>query len=233
MVIAAAAAAAVVIAGGVYLATSGGDGDKQPVAHASTDGKAPTGSPTVDEGDGDGDGREADDDLNAGRKPGEAKVLWLQKNDVDLPRNGADVYGPWVAGDTVVRGMYRAVSGYSAADGKQKWTLKLPADLCAAPAQTTTDGKIVIGVKNGTTDKADCSDLQMIDLNTGTAGWKKSITKNGSGIRCRTFPSPSARTPSRSAGQATSTHSESATARSCSASRQGTASRSLSPAAPS
>lgn len=168
-----------VIAGGVFLATGGGDDDKKPVAHESNDGKAPSGSPSVDEGDGNGDGRQADDDLNAGRKPGEAKALWLQTNDVDLPRNGADVYGPWVVGDTVVKGMYRAVSGYSVADGKQKWTLKLPADICAAPAQPTTDGKIVIGVENGTTDKADCSDLQMIDLSTGRAGWKKSITKNG------------------------------------------------------
>jgi len=134
----------------------------------------------VTEGDGNGDGNGGgDEDLNAGRKKGEAKVLWLQKNDVDLPRNGSDVRGPWVVGDTIVKGMYRTVSGYSVGDGKQKWTLKLPADLCAAPAQAAANGKIVIGVKNGTTDKADCADLQMIDLNTGKAGWKKSIKKNG------------------------------------------------------
>ncbi|MFE7711441.1 PQQ-binding-like beta-propeller repeat protein [Streptomyces sp. NPDC057486] len=179
VIIGAAVAALLVIGGGVFLATSGGDDDKKPVAHGSADDQKATASPSVNEGDGNGDGRAGDDDLNAGRKAGEAKVLWLQKNDVDLPRNGSDVYGPWVVGDTVVKGMYRAISGYSAADGKQKWTLKLPADLCSAPAQTTTDGKIVIGVKNGTTDKADCADLQMIDLNTGKAGWKKSIKQNG------------------------------------------------------
>ncbi|MFB7220598.1 PQQ-binding-like beta-propeller repeat protein [Streptomyces sp. NPDC056227] len=179
VIIGAAVAALLVIGGGVFLATSGGDGDKKPVAHGSADDQKASASPSVDEGDGNGDGRAGDDDLNAGRKAGEAKVLWLQKNDVDLPRNGSDVYGPWVVGDTVVKGMYRAISGYSAADGKQKWTLKLPADLCSAPAQTTTDGKIVIGVENGTTDKADCADLQMIDLNTGKAGWKKSIKQNG------------------------------------------------------
>ncbi|MGW1546995.1 outer membrane protein assembly factor BamB family protein [Streptomyces sp. NPDC002346] len=179
VIIGAAVAALLVIGGGVFLATSGGDGDKKPVAHGSADDQKASASPSVDEGDGNGDGRAGDDDLNAGRKVGEAKVLWLQKNDVDLPRNGSDVYGPWVVGDTVVKGMYRAISGYSAADGKQKWTLKLPADLCSAPAQTTTDGKIVIGVENGTTDKADCADLQMIDLNTGKAGWKKSIKQNG------------------------------------------------------
>ncbi|MFJ1720956.1 MULTISPECIES: PQQ-binding-like beta-propeller repeat protein [unclassified Streptomyces] len=179
IIIGAAAAALLVIGGGIYVATSG-DGDKKPVAEESGDAK-PSTSPSVNEGsgDGDGEGRGSGDDLNAGRKAGEAKVLWLQKNDIDLPRNGADVYGPWVAGDTIVKAMYRSVSGYSVADGKQKWTLKLPADLCAAPSQPTTDGKIVIGVKNGTTDKADCADLQMVDLATGKAGWKKPIKQNG------------------------------------------------------
>ncbi|MFE4796349.1 PQQ-binding-like beta-propeller repeat protein [Streptomyces sp. NPDC056708] len=178
LIVGAVAVALLLIGGGIYIATRGSDGDKKPVAEKSGDAK-PSSSPSVNEGNGNGDGRVVDDDLNAGRKEGEAKVLWLQKNDIDLPGNGSDVYGPWVVGDTVVKGMYRSISGYSVADGKQKWTLKLPADLCAAPSQPTTDGKIVIGVENGTTDKADCADLQMIDLNTGKAGWKKSIKQNG------------------------------------------------------
>lgn len=179
VIICAAVAALLVVGGGVYLATSGGDDDKKPVAEKSDDVQKPSASPSVDEGDGDGTGRQGDDDLNAGRKSGEAKVLWLRKNDVDLPRNGADVYGPWIVGDTVVKGMYRTVSGFSVADGKQKWKLELDTDICSAPAQTTTDGKIVIAVKNGTTSKADCADLQLIDLNTGKTGWKKSIKASG------------------------------------------------------
>ncbi|MFF1923204.1 PQQ-binding-like beta-propeller repeat protein [Streptomyces sp. NPDC058221] len=179
MIVAAAVVGLLVVGGGVYLATSGGDDDKKPVAKQSDDVQKPSTSPSVDEGDGNGTGRDADDDLNGGRKPGEAKVLWLQKNDVDLPKNGSDVYGPWIVGDTVVKGMYRTVSGFSVADGKQKWTLKLGTDICSAPEQTTSDGKIVIGVKNGTTSKADCSDLQLIDLNTGKTGWKKSIKSSG------------------------------------------------------
>ncbi|MFF2011562.1 PQQ-binding-like beta-propeller repeat protein [Streptomyces sp. NPDC058195] len=178
LVIGAAVAALAVIGGGIYVATSGDSGNDKPVAKESGD-AGPSTSPSVDKGDGNGDGNGGDEDLNAGRKSGEAKVLWLQKNDIDLPRSGSDVHGPWVVGDTIVKGMYREVSGYSVADGKKKWTVKLPADLCAAPSQTTTNGKIVIGVKNGTTSRADCADLQMIDLNTGRAGWKKSVKKNG------------------------------------------------------
>ncbi|MFF9349517.1 PQQ-binding-like beta-propeller repeat protein [Streptomyces sp. NPDC014734] len=178
VIIGAAAAALLVVGTGVFFAVNPGDDDKKPVAGKSEDVK-PSGSASVDQGGGDGDGRDVDEDLNVGRREGEAKVLWLMKNDVDLPRNGSDVYGPWIVGDMIVKGMYRGISGYSATDGKPKWNVQLPADLCAAPAQTTTDGKIVVGVKNGTTSKADCSDLQMIDLKTGKAGWKKSITKNG------------------------------------------------------
>ncbi|PJN31196.1 hypothetical protein CG717_15540 [Streptomyces sp. CB02613] len=178
-----AAALAVVLAAGLgtwFLVSDSGDDDpKKPVATGSNDPKAPSDSPTVDEGDGSGDGREVDDDLNAGRKPGEAKVAWLQKNDIDLPRNGSGVQGPWFAGDVVAKAIYRSVSGYSVADGKQKWKLELPADVCATPNTPSPDGKIVIGIKNGTTDRANCSVLQMVDLNTGKAGWKKEIKKNG------------------------------------------------------
>ncbi|MFJ1803321.1 PQQ-binding-like beta-propeller repeat protein [Streptomyces sp. NPDC088180] len=180
-IVVAAALAVVLVAGAGtwFLVNDGGDDPKKPVAGTSNDPKPPGESPTVDEGDGSGDGREGNDDLNAGRKPGEAKVAWLQKNDVDLPRNGASVEGPWFTGDLVAKAMYRGVSGYSVADGKQKWTLALPADVCAAPNTATPDGKLVIGVKDGTTDRAKCSVLQMIDLNTGKAGWKKTIKKNG------------------------------------------------------
>ncbi|SCK20369.1 PQQ-like domain-containing protein [Streptomyces sp. LamerLS-316] len=178
VIIGAAVAVLLVVGGGIFFATSGDD-EKKPVAQSSSGAPDPSTSPTVDQGDGKGDGREANDDLNAGRKDGEAKVLWLTKNDVDLPRNGADVYGPWIVGDTLVKGMYRSVVGYSVADGKEKWKLPLPADMCAAPGNATADGKIVIGVKDGTTDKANCASLQMIDLNTGKASWKKAVKKNG------------------------------------------------------
>ncbi|MFY0514735.1 PQQ-binding-like beta-propeller repeat protein [Streptomyces anulatus] len=180
-IVVAAALAVVLVAGAGtwFLVSDSGDDPKKPVAGPSNDPKAPSGSPTVDEGDGNGDGREVDSDLNAGRKPGEAKVAWLQKNDVDLPRSGAAVEGPWFTGDLVVKAMYRGVSGYSVTDGKKKWNLELPADVCAAPNTATADGKLVLGVKDGTTDRSDCSVLQMIDLNTGKAGWKKSVKKNG------------------------------------------------------
>ncbi|MFB6982870.1 outer membrane protein assembly factor BamB family protein [Streptomyces scopuliridis] len=179
VIVAAAVAGALVIGGGVWLAVGGdGSGDKPDVSK-SEDVTKPSGSSTADQGDDSGTGREAADDLNAGRKDGEARIEWLQINDVDLPRNGADAYGPWFAGDTVVKAMYRQVVGYSAADGKKKWTLSLPTEICAAPVASSATGKLVLGIKNGTTEKADCNQLQLVDLTTGKTGWKKEIPETG------------------------------------------------------
>ncbi|MFE3018233.1 PQQ-binding-like beta-propeller repeat protein [Streptomyces sp. NPDC059256] len=175
VIIAGAVAALLVIGGGTYLLVGGDDEGKSKKKNVSkSEDPKPSTSASVDEGDGSG-GEKADDDLNAGRKSGEAKVLFLTTNDVDLPRNGSDVYGPWVSGDVVAKAMYKEVAGYSVTDGTKKWSVPVATEVCSAPAQASADGKIVVGVKNGTTDKAKCLDLQMIDIKTGKAGWKKSI----------------------------------------------------------
>ncbi|WP_406014581.1 PQQ-binding-like beta-propeller repeat protein [Streptomyces sp. NBC_00984] len=171
--------------GGVWLATSGGDGT-QPTAKKSAD-PGPT-SPT-DDGKSKGKDKKKDqgprdlrpevDGINAKRKPGEAKVLWLQEGGVDLPRIGSDVYGPWFVGDTVVKAMFHTVSGYSVADGSQKWSLRLPSAMCAAPSQATADGKIVLGIETGHGDQALCNGLQMVDLTTGKAGWHRTYERQG------------------------------------------------------
>ncbi|CAL9294032.1 PQQ-binding-like beta-propeller repeat protein [Streptomyces sp. NPDC030392] len=179
LMVAAGAMAAILVAGGVTWWAVSGDGgqEKTPVAQPSGSPAEPTPSESVDKGDGTGGGREGDDDLNAGRQPGEAKVEWLLKNDVDLPRNGANVYGPWVVGDTVVKAMYRSIEGYSTADGKKKWSVPFTTDVCEAANAPTANGVIVIGLKDGTGDRADCRVLQQVDLKTGKAGWKTEVPK--------------------------------------------------------
>ncbi|EDY48328.1 secreted protein [Streptomyces clavuligerus] len=132
-----------------------------------------------------GSGRSADDALNAGREDGEAKVSFVTKNDVDLPRNGVDAFGPWTAGDTVVRAVHRQITGYSTADGRKKWTLPVGTDICSATFNASADGKVVIGVKDGTGERAKCLDLRMVDIRTGTVGWKKTL-RTGSGFRSLT-----------------------------------------------
>ncbi|OCC09313.1 PQQ-binding-like beta-propeller repeat protein [Streptomyces sp. PTY087I2] len=171
--VAAVLAGVLVIGAGVWLGVRGDDGsdDKKPVAKESTAPKQPGAesnrkkTPAAEAAE-----------INKGRKEGEAKVRWIQKNGVDLPGRGASALGPWVTGGIVAKAMYRTVSGYSLEDGSQKWSLPLPADVCAAPTQPTVDGKLVIGLMSATSkEEAACEKLQMIDLATGEAGWSKTF----------------------------------------------------------
>ncbi|WP_405193772.1 PQQ-binding-like beta-propeller repeat protein [Streptomyces anulatus] len=169
--VAAVLAGVLVIGTGVWF-TVGGDGadDGKPVAKESGASKKPGPEVTPAEGA---------DELNKGRKDGEAKVRWVEKNGVDLPQGGARVYGPWVTGDIVAKAMYRTASGHSAEDGTRKWSLRLPADVCAAPTLPSPDGKVVIALRADTSDGAPCDRLQMIDLATGKAGWTATVERTG------------------------------------------------------
>ncbi|MFD6528979.1 PQQ-binding-like beta-propeller repeat protein [Streptomyces sp. NPDC060184] len=178
-IVAAAVAVVVVAAVGVGVAVGGDEGGGKPVAGKSSDDKGGAGPSASGSADGNDEGRATDDDLNAGRQKGEAKVLWKQDNDLKLPRNGARVYGPWVVGDILAKAAYRSVSGYSLATGEEKWTVTFSTDVCAAPVNATTNGKIVLGLMDGTGDQANCAQLQQIDLATGKAAWKTTIKQNG------------------------------------------------------
>ncbi len=173
--VAAVVAGVLVIGTGVWFAVGGDDGadDKKPVAQESTAPKKPSGepSPTMTPAPGAAE-------LNKGLKEGEAKVRWVLKNDVDVPSGGVAVRGPWITGGIVAKAMYRTASGYSLDDGSQKWSLRLPADVCAAPSQPSPDGKIVIAIRESTDEGADCEKLQMIDLVTGKAGWTATLDRS-------------------------------------------------------
>ncbi|MFG3047647.1 PQQ-binding-like beta-propeller repeat protein [Streptomyces sp. NPDC048241] len=181
--IAGAVVAALLLVGGtVYAVTGGGGDDDKPVAHPTGSTKnSATASPSVDEGDGKGDGRTDTGDLNAGRKPGESKVLWYQSAP-DAPANGADAPGLWVTGKTAVKAAYKELIGLRVADGKPAWDpITLPHEVCAVTRDADADGKIVIAYMNGVSDRADCNQLQQIDLDTGKKGWHAQVA-DGTGL---------------------------------------------------
>ncbi|MEU6309828.1 hypothetical protein [Streptomyces sp. NPDC047014] len=176
LVIAAAVASVLVLGGVGYVALSGGEDTKEPVAQEPGDAK-PSGSPSVDQGDGNGDGGAQATDLNAGRKQGEDKVLWLKTAKLDGPGAGIASKGQWVVGDTVAKVVGKTVKGYAVADGKEKWTIDFPADVCGTTPRTTEDGKTVVLFEDGPSDTASCNQIRMIDLKAGAAGWSKEVTK--------------------------------------------------------
>ncbi|MFB7173345.1 PQQ-binding-like beta-propeller repeat protein [Streptomyces sp. NPDC056254] len=175
--IAAASVAAVLVLGGVGYVAFGGDEDpKQPVAQESGDAK-PSASPSVDMGDGSGPGGNQQTDLNAGRKQGEDKVLWLKTTKIDGPGAGVPAKGQWVVGDTVAKTVDKTIKGYAVADGKEKWTITFPAKICGTTRATTDDGKTVVMYADGPSDTANCNQIRMVDLKAGKEGWSKEVAK--------------------------------------------------------
>ncbi|MFD9355949.1 PQQ-binding-like beta-propeller repeat protein [Streptomyces sp. NPDC060031] len=182
VLIAAAVAGVLVLGTGAYFAFFEGEGKgtDQPVAQGSTpaDDK-PSASASVDSGDGSGNGGGTPSDLNAGRKQGEDKVLWLKTSKIDGPGAGVDATGQWIVGGTVVKSVWKSLTGYAAADGKESWTLAFPAVVCAVTGQTTADGKTVVMYKDGESDSAHCNQMRMVDLKTGKEGWSHEVPKEG------------------------------------------------------
>ncbi|MEW2510776.1 PQQ-binding-like beta-propeller repeat protein [Streptomyces sp. NPDC046870] len=172
-----AVAALLVIGGTVFAVTGDGDGGgtKKPVARQSDDPKdSATASPTTSAGGG------ADpENLNEGRRPGEAKVLWY-KPAPDAPASGADAPGMWITGGTAVKAAYKQVFAFRAADGGTAWgPLTLPQKICAVTPQKSADDKIVVAYMNGGGDRAKCNQLQQLDLRTGAKGWSTEVADGG------------------------------------------------------
>lgn len=174
VVVASLVAALLVIGGGTYL-TVGGD-HETPAAPAG-----PSGTPSVDQGDGKGPGVGPDTyDPNAGIRPGEARV-WLRDNQTEVAGAGTSQFGPWRVGDVVVKATINELTAYAVADGQEKWKLPLQTPVCGLPQAPTANGMLVVGLKESSAETSHCTDLQQIDLTTGKAGWKVRVpTENAS-----------------------------------------------------
>ncbi|MFF4102018.1 PQQ-binding-like beta-propeller repeat protein [Streptomyces sp. NPDC001903] len=179
VLIAALVAGLLVIGGGVY-ALAGTGRDKPSAGAGGTESAMPSGSPSVDKGDGKGSGGGPEvTDLNAGIKPGEAPV-WLSENRTELPGSGASQYGPWRVGDVVVKAVFKEVTAHGVTDGREMWKVALEGPLCGVAPAPSANGMLVVGLKSGDGEGARCTRLQQIDLTTGRAGWKIEVPKENS-----------------------------------------------------
>ncbi|WP_030297053.1 PQQ-binding-like beta-propeller repeat protein [Streptomyces katrae] len=178
--IAAGVAGVLVLGTGGYFAFAGGSDDdpKKPVAQSSAPADAKP-SAGVDKGDGSGNGSTAGEDLNAGRKQGEDKTLWLRTSKIDGPGMGVESTGQWIVGDTVVKSVWKNLTAYGVTDGKEKWTLAFPTPICSVTRQTTAEGKTVVMFKDGDGDSATCNQMKQVDLKAGKEGWTKEVPKEG------------------------------------------------------
>ncbi|MEU9555458.1 PQQ-binding-like beta-propeller repeat protein [Streptomyces fumanus] len=178
LAIGAAVAALLVIGGTVWAVTgTGGDDgkDDKPVAGRSGSPQPSASDDPLNPGDGTGPGGEDPDDLNEGRKAGEARVLWY-KEAPDAPGSGADAPGMWITGKTAVKAAYKQVFAYGTADGRPAWApVTFPQKICAVTPEKTADDTIVVAYMSGSSDRAKCNRLQEIDLATGEKGWSEKV----------------------------------------------------------
>lgn len=166
------------VGGAVWAVTGSGDDQEQqkkPVAEHSS------ASAPVDPGDGRGAGDEEPEDLNAGRKPGESRVLWY-KSAPDAPKGGAEAPGMWVTDKTVVKPAYKQLFAYNVDDGRPTWDpISFPQQICAVTPVKSSDDKVVVAYESRNGGSTHCDQLQQIDLNTGKKGWSTKLTR-GDGV---------------------------------------------------
>ncbi|MEW1927755.1 PQQ-binding-like beta-propeller repeat protein [Streptomyces sp. NPDC088360] len=184
--IGAGAVALVLIGVGLYAVTQGddggsGNGSREPVAAQTRQSPDREGESAEPDGDADAkdDGSAEVIDVNAGRKPGEAKA-WAAMNDLELPGKGAQLQDLWHVPGIVAQAEYNEVTGYKTADGSKAWTVPLPGPVCDTPVNPTPDGKVVVAyTKRKSEQSSKCDQLRMIDLKTGEKGWHKELTAGG------------------------------------------------------
>lgn len=182
------AVALVLIGVGLYAVTRAdgdGSGSREPVAAGSSKApeggreSAPGGRESGGKDDGKDDGAAGVIDVNAGRKPGEAKA-WLAMNDVELPGKGTQLQDLWHVPGIVAQAEYDEVTGYRTADGSKAWTVSLPGTVCDTPVNPTPDGKVVVAYTKTKSERSSkCDQLRMIDLKNGEKGWHKELVDRG------------------------------------------------------
>jgi len=181
LIIGTAVAVVLAIGGGAWFLTGSDDSKKPEAGKSDAANKDDESADSAGDGGADGGGDEAGgrsgtDDGLTGSGDGETKVLW-QKPAPEVPRSGVDAPGLWVTEQVAVKAALTSVTAYAVADGKEKWSVALDGNVCAASVNTTEDAKVVVAYEGAKKDE--CSHLAMVDLKTGEKGWDKPLPKGG------------------------------------------------------
>ncbi|MFI0483373.1 PQQ-binding-like beta-propeller repeat protein [Actinomadura sp. 9N215] len=97
------------------------------------------------------------------------ELLWW----LDAKAAPLQPHGPvgWPSGDVFAIAAGRQVTGYGIADGKKRWAVPLPGDVCAASTQMAS-GRVAVlhGAGGGTCDR-----VQVVDVQRGKAVWQRPL----------------------------------------------------------
>lgn len=178
IVVAAFVAIVLIIGGGFWYSSAKSDGGKEEQATGGSDGKDGGTEGKGEESAADGPGKE--------KVPADTASKVAFQLPVPARFDVTGVPGSWVTDKTYVKTGVNTVVAFDIAKGSQVWTLPMPGQVCAASRHMTADNKTAVvfeATKRAKGDKGypPCTEVGVIDLNTGKLLWSKSVTGGSSG----------------------------------------------------
>ncbi|MCX2183186.1 PQQ-binding-like beta-propeller repeat protein [Streptomyces sp. SKN60] len=187
IVIAAVVAVALIVGGGIWYANSGGDGDDTA--------KGGSGGTSAGQNAGQDGGKDAGaGGIGGGGKekvPADPKsVASFQLPQPKVP-DVTDVAGSWITDKAYVKTGIDSMVGYDLDKGTVQWTLPLTGQVCGTSVHMTADHKLPIlfeaAKRTAPRYFQPCTEVGLVDLNTGKLVWSKSITGGTAGDKKVTF----------------------------------------------
>ncbi|MFB7588291.1 PQQ-binding-like beta-propeller repeat protein [Streptomyces sp. NPDC056169] len=184
IVIAAAVAVVLIVGAGIWYANSESGGGKDDEAKTS----AGTSQGTSQGGSG-SDGGNGESKGTGGGGSEKAPAETQAKLTFQLPKPGVpdvtDVSGSWVTDKAYVKTGVNSLAGYDLAKGTPVWTLPLTGQICGVSRHVTADNKLPILFE--ATKRVppryyqQCTEVGVVDLNTGKLLWSTSVTGGSAG----------------------------------------------------
>ncbi|MBT2441948.1 PQQ-binding-like beta-propeller repeat protein [Streptomyces sp. ISL-36] len=174
IVIAAVVAVVLIVGAGVWYAASGGGEEEENAkgSTGSTQGKGGTGGNGLG-----GNGKE--------KVPADTQAkLTFQLPEPKVP-DITDVAGSWITEKAYVKTGVDSIVGYDLDKGTPSWTLPLPGQVCGTTRHVTADHKTAIlfeaTKRVGPRYYQPCTEVGVVDLNTGKLVWSTSVTGGNAG----------------------------------------------------
>ncbi|WP_426364300.1 PQQ-binding-like beta-propeller repeat protein [Streptomyces sp. E-08] len=181
IVIAAVVAVVLIVGVGIWYANSGDGGDEAKGSGGTSQGSATGGG---DAGGGDTGGK----GLGGGGKekpPADTKAKMAFQVAEPKVADVTDVSGSWITDKAFVKPGVNSLVGYDLDKGTVQWTLPLTGQVCGASRHITADNKAPI-LFEATKRVAPryyqpCTEVGVVDLNTGKLLWSTSVTGGSAG----------------------------------------------------
>ncbi|MFD9355948.1 PQQ-binding-like beta-propeller repeat protein [Streptomyces sp. NPDC060031] len=181
MIVGAALLAIVLIVGGGFWYVS--DDGKGGASNTTADG-GPSTSPGGDKG------KSPAGAVGSEKPPKSTKSKTLLNLAMPKPDDMVTVRGSWITDTTYIKSDVTKVVGYNLVDGGKKWETPLPANICAATSYVS-DNKTAIMFDEAlpTADRKypQCTQVGVIDLNTGKLLWSATAKSQTSGDKAVVF----------------------------------------------